>query len=71
LRRCETATNLAIDDDLICAARELGHHKSKREAVTAALEEYVRRRRQLEIRNVFGTLDWDEDFDYRKARGCP
>jgi hypothetical protein len=64
------ATNLAIDDKLICAAKELGHHKTKRAAVQAGLEEYVRRRRQAQIVKLFGTIEWDDGFDCRKARGC-
>ncbi|MGE5325443.1 MAG: type II toxin-antitoxin system VapB family antitoxin, partial [Deltaproteobacteria bacterium] len=42
-------TNLAIDDRLINEAVKLGHHRTKKEAVTAALDEYVRRRKQLAI----------------------
>jgi Arc/MetJ family transcription regulator len=68
---CDVATNLAIDDELVCAARELGHHKTKKEAVTAALEEYVRRRRIEGLIALMGTVEFDEDFDYRRARGCP
>jgi Arc/MetJ family transcription regulator len=43
------ATNLALDDDLIEAARRAGGHKNKKDAVTAALAEYVERRKQLRI----------------------
>ena len=42
-------TNLALDDRLIEQARTIGHHKTKKEAVTAALDEYIRRRKQVEI----------------------
>jgi Arc/MetJ family transcription regulator len=62
------ATNLAIDDSLIESARELGHHKTKKDAVNAALEEYVRRLRQQMIVQAFGKIDYDEDYDYKKAR---
>jgi Arc/MetJ family transcription regulator len=62
------ATNLAIDDKLIDEARRIGQHKTKKEAVTAALDEYVRRRRQLEILDHFGTIDFDPDYDYKKIR---
>ena len=41
------ATNLALDDQLIEEARRAGSHKSKKEAVTAALQEYVRKRQQM------------------------
>jgi Arc/MetJ family transcription regulator len=65
---CDVATNLAIDDELVCAARDLGHHKTKKEAVTAALEEYVRRRRVEEFLALEGTIDYDEDYDYKAER---
>jgi Arc/MetJ family transcription regulator len=62
------ATNLAIDDWLIDEARRVGKHKTKREAVTAALDEYIRWRKQLEILDHFGTIDFDPDYDIRKMR---
>ncbi len=61
-------TNLAIDDRLINEAVKLGRHRTKKEAVTAALDEYVRRRKQLEILNLFGKIDYYEDYDYKQAR---
>lgn len=62
------ATNLAIDDTLIDEARRVGKHKTKKEAVTAALDEYVRRHRQIEILDHFGTVDFDPSYDYKKMR---
>ena len=62
------ATNLALDDKLIDAARRAGKHKTKREAVTAALAEYVQRRKQLQILDAFGTLDLDPAYDYKAER---
>ncbi|MBX3440105.1 MAG: type II toxin-antitoxin system VapB family antitoxin [Planctomycetaceae bacterium] len=62
------ATNLAISDELIEQAKELGQHKTKKAAVTAALEEYIQRRKQLEIVKLFGKIDWDPDYDYKKER---
>ena len=62
------ATNLAIDDRLIEAAKRLGNHKTKKEAVTVALDEYIRHRQQLEIIGLFGTIEYDPDFDYKKMR---
>jgi len=62
------ATNLAIDDKLIDEARRVGNHKTKKEAVTTALQEYVQRRKQLEILKLFGTIDYDPDYDYKKMR---
>lgn len=62
-------TNLAIDDQLIEDARRVGKHKTKKAAVTAALREYVQRRRQLEITELFGTIDYDATYDYKAERG--
>jgi Arc/MetJ family transcription regulator len=62
------ATNLALDDKLIDEARRIGGHATKKEAVTAALDEYVRRRKQLKILEHFGTVDLDPNYDYKRAR---
>ncbi len=62
------ATNLALDDKLIEEARRLGDHKTKKQAVTTALEEYVQRRKQLQILEDFGTVDFDPDYDYKAWR---
>jgi Arc/MetJ family transcription regulator len=62
------ATSLALDDRLVEAAKRLGHHKSKREAVNEALAEYVARRRQRRILELFGRVDWDPDYDYKALR---
>lgn len=61
-------TNLAIDDRLIEEARRVGHHSTKKEAVTAALDEYIRRRKQRKILELFGTIDYQEDYDYKADR---
>ena len=62
------ATNLALDTKLIEEARRIGKHKTKREAVTAALEEYVQRRKQVAIIGLFGTLDYDHERDHKAER---
>jgi hypothetical protein len=61
-------TNLALDDRLIDEARRIGNHATKKEAVNAALDEYIRRRKQLEILDHFGTVDYDPTYDYKKVR---
>ena len=61
-------TNLAIDDKLIEAARRIGHHKTKKEAVTTALSEYVAHRKRLQILDLFGTIDFDPSYDYKAER---
>jgi Arc/MetJ family transcription regulator len=62
------STNLALDDNLIEAARRAGGHKTKKEAVTAALAEYVKRRKQLRILQAFGTVDFNPAYDYKSER---
>lgn len=62
------ATNLAINDDLIEEARKVGGQKTKKAVVTEALKEYVQRHKQLEILKLFGTVDFDPDYDYKKQR---
>jgi hypothetical protein len=62
------ATNLALDDRLIEEARKLGNHRTKKDAVTAALDEYVARRKQKDIVKLFGTIEYDENYDYKRER---
>ncbi len=62
------ATNLAIDMELLEEARELGQLRTKKETVNLALKEFVNRRRQIEITKLFGTMETDPDYDYKKAR---
>lgn len=64
------ATNLALDDDLIIEAQKIGQHKTKKAVVTEALQEYIQRRKQLEILQLFGTMDYDEDYDYKQQRNA-
>lgn len=62
------ATNLGLNDELIREAQRLGNHKSKKEAVNAALDEYVTRRKQLGIVKLFGKINYDPRYDYKRAR---
>jgi Arc/MetJ family transcription regulator len=62
------ATNLALDDKLIEAARRAGNHRTKKDAVTAALSEYVKRRKQQRIVEAFGSFDFDPAYDYKSER---
>ena len=62
------ATNLAIDDALIEEAKHVGHHKTKKEAVTIALQEYIQRHKQAEIVSLFGQIEYDPNYDYKKQR---
>ena len=62
------ATNLDIDVELLEEARRLAKLSTQEETVNLALEEFVRYRRQLEIIELFGTMDMDPDYDYKKSR---
>lgn len=61
-------TNLALDDKLIEEARKAGKHKTKRDAVNAALREYVQRRRQREILALAGQVEYWDDYDHKALR---
>lgn len=62
------ATNLALDDNLISEAVRLGKHKTKKEAVTAALEQYIKARRRAGIKDLIGKVDFHDDFDQKSLR---
>jgi Arc/MetJ family transcription regulator len=62
------ATNLSIDDKLLEEALSIGGLKTKKDTVNQALREFVNRRKQLEIIELFGSLDPDDDYDYKKGR---
>jgi hypothetical protein len=61
-------TNLALDDKLIEKARAIGKHRTKKAAVTEALVEYIQRREQLRIKELFGSIVYDSETDYKKQR---
>jgi Arc/MetJ family transcription regulator len=67
-RRLVMPTNLAIDEKLLTEAQKLGGHRTKRETVNEALKEYIRRRKQVEITELFGTVDYFKDYDYKAGR---
>lgn len=62
------STNLNIDDELLAEALKLGGKRTKRETVNEALREYVQRRKQQDILALFGKIDFDPQYDYKKAR---
>jgi Arc/MetJ family transcription regulator len=61
-------TNLAIDDRLLEEARKVGGHRTKKATVTEALEEYIRRRKQKRLLELFGKIEFDPTYDYKKQR---
>jgi hypothetical protein len=67
--RCShIATNLAIDPELIERALEVSGEKTKKAAVTRALQEFIARRRQKRVLELLGSLEWDETYDYKADR---
>jgi Bacterial antitoxin of type II TA system, VapB len=62
------ATNLSLDPKLIDLAVKVGGERTKKAAVTRALEEYVARRQQKHLADLMGTLEWDETYDYKAER---
>ena len=62
------ATNLAIDPDLLERAVAVSGERTKTAAVTRALEEFIARRQQGKIVELFGTLEWDSQYDYKAGR---
>lgn len=61
-------TNLAIDDKLLNEALTVGGYKTKRETVNEALREFIQRRERLQLVNLFGKIDYDSEYDYKKER---
>jgi Arc/MetJ family transcription regulator len=62
------ATNLAIDNDLLIEALHISGLKTKKETVNQALKEFIQRRKQEEIINLFGTVQFDDGYNYKKLR---
>ena len=62
------ATNLALDPQLIDRAVKLSGEKTKKAAVTRALEEFIARRGQRRLIELMGKLEWDQSFDYKAER---
>ena len=65
------ATNLAIDDNLLEEARIVGKHATKKAVVNEALAEYIQRRKQAEIIDMFNTVEYEPDYDYKIQRNKP
>lgn len=61
-------TNLDIDDKLLRQAKKIGGLKTKKETVTAALEEFIQRRSQKDLLKLIGTIDFREDWDPIRER---
>lgn len=62
------ATNLQIDDELINQAVKLGKHRTKKAAVTQALTDYIHHLEQENILSLFGSVDFDPEYDHKQQR---
>ncbi|OGR04100.1 MAG: antitoxin [Deltaproteobacteria bacterium RIFOXYD12_FULL_50_9] len=62
------ATNLALDDKLLEEARIIGKHTTKKAVVNEALKEYIQRRKQADIINLFHAVDYEFDYNYKNQR---
>jgi hypothetical protein len=61
-------TNLALDPKLLEEAHRIGGHRTKKATVTEALHEYILRRKQQRVLDLFGTIEYDADYDYKEQR---
>lgn len=62
------ASNLAINDELLKKALKIGGHKTKKDTVNEALKEFIVRREQKKVLDLFGTVDYFDDYEPKKAR---
>lgn len=60
--------NLAIDDKIIEEAKRIGGHRTKKAAVLEALEEYIQYHKQQRIIDLFGTIHYASDYEYKAQR---
>ena len=61
-------TNLALDPKLLDRALKVSGQKTKKAAVTLALEEFIAKRAQKNMLDLMGKLEWDDSFDYKVER---
>jgi hypothetical protein len=64
------ATNLAIDDSLLNMALQLGGLKTKKDTVNTALQEFIQRRKMEDVINLFGTIEYVPDYNYKAVNEC-
>jgi hypothetical protein len=67
-KESHVATNLSLDPDLLERALKVSGERTKKAAVTRALEEFIARRRQKRLVDLMGNLEWDKSFDYKAER---
>jgi Arc/MetJ family transcription regulator len=62
------ATNLDIDEGLLNEAQRLGHHKTKKQAVNTALDEYIKQQKRSQLLALEGQIEYFGDYDYKALR---
>ncbi|HMD29116.1 MAG TPA: type II toxin-antitoxin system VapB family antitoxin [Steroidobacteraceae bacterium] len=62
------ATNLSLDPALINEALKVSGERTKKAAVTRALQEFIARRKQKHLLDLMGKLQWDNSYDYKSER---
>ena len=62
------ATNLALNENLLIEAQKIGKFKTKKETVNTALLEFIQRHKQMEIKELFGKIDYEDDYNYKSGR---
>jgi Arc/MetJ family transcription regulator len=67
-KESHVATNLSLDPDLLERALKVSGERTKKAAVTRALEEFIARRRQKRLVHLMGNLEWDNSFDFKAER---
>ena len=67
-RLLQMATHLLIDDSLLAEALRIGGHRTKKATVSEALKEFIQYRKQLKLMDLFGTVEFDPTYDYKKQR---
>ncbi len=68
IQESHMATNLALDQELLDRAFRVSGEPTKKAAVTRALQEFIARREQRRVAELFGKLEWDASFDYKAER---
>ena len=62
------ATNLAISERLLETAYKISGYHSKKETVNTALKEFIQKRQSEELIQMFGQIEYDSEYDYKKMR---
>jgi hypothetical protein len=61
-------TQFNINDTLLQEALALDDQITVDTLVETALREYIQRRKRLKVLDLFGTIDYDLDYDYKQQR---